>query len=62
MQQLSQLDKASEYESGDCRFESCQGHLVLGGWVVISFGLHSTNQPNFHEKIPTPGVEPGPSG
>ena len=24
-------DKASDYESGDCRFESCQGQLFLAG-------------------------------
>ena len=25
------MDKASAYGAGDCRFESCRGHLCCGG-------------------------------
>ena len=29
-------DKASDYESGDCRFESCQGHNFLTPMILLA--------------------------
>ena len=41
------MDKASDFESGDCRFESCQGRFVL------FFLAH------FLKTMFPPGLEPG---
>ena len=30
------MDKASDYESGDCRFESCQGHNFLTPMILLA--------------------------
>ena len=34
---MAQLDKAPDYESGDCRFESCRGRLLLIFFPYIFF-------------------------
>ena len=43
------MDKASDFESGDCRFESCQGRFVFVFLFVA----------NFLKIMFPPGVEPG---
>ena len=49
------MDKASVYGTGDCRFESYQGHSI-----VLLRGEISTLA--VKQNIPLPGLEPGSLG
>ena len=62
-------DKASDYESGDCGFESHQGcFLLILSYIVISSFVFLEKQIPYgksseeYKKVPAPGFEPGSHG
>ncbi|KAH3784769.1 hypothetical protein DPMN_162827 [Dreissena polymorpha] len=51
------MDKASDFESGDCRFESCQDPFAESAVKVSLFEMDVVDNVNHSAKVPTSAVK-----